>query len=100
MINMDIMNEFEWAKFNIMEDTFDALVKVVNGAEYKTYDYRASMKAFKRLQNLKNNYGAIKDFADYLFNISRYFTIRENAEILKTISRRLNRFAENYMMLL
>ena len=101
MINMDIMAEFEYARFKVMEDTFDALVAVVGHTEeIGIYDTRAGMKAFRRLQKLKINYGSIKDFADYLRNMTRYFKNAENAELIRNISKRLNNFAESYRMLL
>jgi hypothetical protein len=97
---MDIQKEFENAKFDVMENTFDALVKVAGYSEYKTYDHRAGMRAFKRFQNLKHSYGCIKEFAEYLYNISRYFKVKEYSDLLRDASKKLNRFAESYSMLL
>lgn len=98
---MNFEQEFEYAKFQVMEDTFDNLVTVVGHTdEIGVYDTRASMKAFRRLQTLKINYGSLKDFADYLYNISRYFKIPENSELIKETSKKLNRFAESYSMFL
>ena len=97
---MDMIKEFEYARFKVMEDTFDVLVSIAGHEDYKTYDYRASMRSFKRFQNLKQSYGCIKDFADYLHNISKYFTVRENADRVKAVAKKLNSFAEEYSMLL
>lgn len=97
---MNFEKEFEYAKFKVMENTFDVLANIAAHGSSKTYDYRASMKSFKKFQNLKQTYGCIKEFANHLYNISKYFTVRENADRVKQIARQLNSFAESYSMLL
>ncbi len=97
---MNFEKEFEWAKFKVMEDTFDALVHVARHAPHGTYDGRSTLKAFNQFRNLKQDYGNIKSFAEHLYNISRYFKVRENSELIGETSKKLSNFADAYEMLL
>lgn len=100
MINMNFEKEFEWAKFKVMEDTFDALAHVAGHAPHGTYDGRSTLKAFNKFRTMKQDYGNIKSFAQHLCNISRYFKIPENSKIINEAGKNLNCFANNYEMFL
>lgn len=97
---LNIEKEFETQKFNIMENTFDALVAVAGHSPVGTYDGRSAMKAFKKFQNIKVTYANLISFAEYMYSISRYFKIAENQKLFKNISRKLKQFANNYEMFL
>ncbi|MBQ2654276.1 MAG: hypothetical protein IJF83_12015 [Methanobrevibacter sp.] len=97
---MNFEKEFEWAKFKAMEDTFDALAHVAAHAPIGTYDGRATLKAFNKFRDIKQDYGNLKSFAEHLYNISRYFKVRENSELIGEASRKLSNFADAYEMFL
>ena len=97
---MNFEKEFEWERFAVMEDTFDALAHVAGHAPIGTYDRRSTLKAFNQFRNLKQDYGNIKSFAEHLYNISRYFKVRENSELIGEASRKLSNFADAYEMFL
>lgn len=97
---MNFEKEFERERFKVMEDTFDALVHVAGHAPIGTYDGRSTLKAFKQFRKLKQDYGNIKSFAEHLYNISRYFKVRENGDLIGEASRKLSNFADAYEMFL
>ena len=85
----------------VMNLVYTALMKVLGETQkFGTYDVRACRKASKKLMELKLTYGALLSFADYLCNISKYFTIKENNELVGNAGKKLYAFAMNYEMLL
>ena len=98
------MNDFEifqTEKSKVMNEVYTALIKVIGFTKkFGTYDVRACKKASQKLRNLKFSYGNLLDFADYLCNISKYFTIEENKELISHAGRKLYGFTRTYEMLL
>lgn len=98
---MDEYDIFLTEKSKIMNEIYTALIKVIGFTQkFGTYDVRACKKAAKKLQNLKCDYGCLLEFADYLCNISKYFTIEENRGLVGNVGKRLYGFTRNYEMLL
>ena len=95
-----IEKEFERQKFTVMEETFDALAHVAGHSPVGTYDGKSTIKAFKTFRTMKHSYAQIKSFAEHLYNISRYFNVRENSELIRKTSRNLSHFADAYEMFL
>ena len=91
---------FEYAKLDVQEAILDAIEYVTDNTTQDVYDKRASKKAFKKLQTIKFTYGCLADFADYLMNISKYFTIKENKEAMKKAGRTLKKFINSFEMIL
>lgn len=99
-----MMNEydiFQTEKSKVMNEVYTALIKVIGFTKkFGTYDVKACKKASHKLQNIKFTYGSLLDFADYLCNISKYFTIKENKELIGNAGKKLYCFTRNYEMLL
>lgn len=99
-----MMNEydiFQTEKSKVMNEVYTALIKVIGFTKkFGTYDVKACKKASHKLQNIKFTYGSLLDLADYLCNISKYFTIKENKELIGNAGKKLYGFTRKYEMLL
>lgn len=101
MITMNDFEIFQTEKRKVMNEIYTALIKVIGFTQkFGTYDVKACKKASKKLTNLKFIYGNLLEFADYLCNISTYFTIKENKELISRAGKRLYSFTRAYEMLL
>ena len=101
MIKMNDYKMFQTQKSKVMSQVYSALIKVIGFTKkFGTYDVKACKKASHKLQNIKYTYGSLLDLADYLCNITKYFVVEENKELIGNAGKNLFKFTTTYEMLL